>query len=101
LQGFLFVAGIKKYQTNTNRWFVFGSFLRTATKRTQNIADETAQILAENKIICWFQGRMAFGQRALGSRSILAPPTHYGEKIIMIQKYSKRYFNNFRRRYFL
>jgi carbamoyltransferase len=37
-------------------------------------AVETAEILAQNKIIGWFQSRMEFGPRALGSRSILASP---------------------------
>ncbi len=34
----------------------------------------TAELLAAGKIIGWFQGRMEFGPRALGSRSILADP---------------------------
>lgn len=34
----------------------------------------TAKQLAAGKIIGWFQGRMEFGQRALGARSILADP---------------------------
>jgi carbamoyltransferase len=33
-----------------------------------------AQLLSEGKILGWFQGRMEFGPRALGSRSILADP---------------------------
>jgi carbamoyltransferase len=33
---------------------------------------ETAKRLAEGKVIGWFQGRMEFGPRALGGRSILA-----------------------------
>jgi carbamoyltransferase len=33
-----------------------------------------AQLLANDKIIGWFQGRMEFGPRALGNRSILADP---------------------------
>lgn len=37
-------------------------------------ATETAELLANNKIIGWFQGPMEFGPRALGSRSILASP---------------------------
>jgi carbamoyltransferase len=37
-------------------------------------AEETAEILAQDKIIGWYQGRMEFGPRALGSRSILASP---------------------------
>jgi carbamoyltransferase len=43
-------------------------------KKLDNIAEETAEILAQNKIIGWYQGRMEFGPRALGSRSILASP---------------------------
>ena len=44
--------------------------------KMDNVAEETADILAQNKIIGWFQGRMEFGPRALGSRSILASPIH-------------------------
>lgn len=33
-----------------------------------------ARLLAEGKIIGWFQGKMEFGPRALGNRSILADP---------------------------
>ena len=43
-------------------------------RRAEDIAEETADILAQDKIIGWFQGRMEFGPRALGSRSILASP---------------------------
>jgi len=34
----------------------------------------TAEELANNKTVGWFQGRMEFGPRALGGRSILADP---------------------------
>lgn len=43
-------------------------------RRMQNVAAETAEILASDKIVGWFQGRMEFGPRALGARSILASP---------------------------
>jgi carbamoyltransferase len=42
--------------------------------KMNDIAEEAAQLLAEDKIIGWFQGPMEFGPRALGSRSILASP---------------------------
>lgn len=45
-------------------------------RKLDNVAEETAALLAEDKIIGWFQGRMEFGPRALGSRSILASPIH-------------------------
>lgn len=35
----------------------------------------TATHLSNNKTVAWFQGRMEFGPRALGSRSILANPS--------------------------
>ena len=35
---------------------------------------EVAELLADEKIIGWFNGRMEFGPRALGSRSILGDP---------------------------
>ena len=40
----------------------------------EDLAKEVAKHIAEGKIIAWFQGRMEFGPRALGSRSILADP---------------------------
>lgn len=39
-----------------------------------DIARAVAQLLAQGKIVGWFQGRMEFGPRALGNRSILADP---------------------------
>ena len=39
-----------------------------------SVAPATADLLAAGKIIGWFQGRMEFGPRALGHRSILADP---------------------------
>lgn len=35
---------------------------------------QAAQLLAEGKVVGWFQGRMEYGPRALGARSILANP---------------------------
>ncbi len=35
---------------------------------------QTAQWIADGKVIAWFQGRLEFGPRALGSRSLLADP---------------------------
>lgn len=42
--------------------------------RVNDPATTAAQLLARGKILGWFQGRMEFGPRALGSRSILADP---------------------------
>jgi carbamoyltransferase len=40
----------------------------------EEIAPRTAEILTEGKVVGWFQGRMEFGPRALGGRSILGDP---------------------------
>jgi carbamoyltransferase len=40
-----------------------------------DIAPTVARLLADSNVIGWFQGRMEFGPRALGARSILANPT--------------------------
>lgn len=52
----------------------FLQWAKVPYRKLQNIAEETADILLQDKIIGWFQGRMEFGPRALGSRSILASP---------------------------
>jgi carbamoyltransferase len=49
-------------------------WMKIPYRKLNNVAAEAAQLLAANKIIGWFQGRMEFGPRALGSRSILASP---------------------------
>jgi carbamoyltransferase len=51
--------------------------LETYKLRATRVADPAAvaaEMLANGKILGWFQGRMEFGPRALGSRSILADP---------------------------
>src|SRR5579862_7903071 len=42
--------------------------------KMDNVAETAAQMLADGKILGWFQGRMEFGPRALGDRSILSDP---------------------------
>ncbi len=56
----------------------FLQWTKVPYKKLDNVARDTARILAQNKIIGWYQGRMEFGPRALGSRSILASPIDAG-----------------------
>jgi carbamoyltransferase len=55
-------------------------FLEGRGAEFEQFADETdllesvAELLAEDQIVGWFQGRMEFGPRALGARSILGDP---------------------------
>ena len=40
----------------------------------RNLLINTAQLIADQNVVGWFQGRMEFGPRSLGARSILADP---------------------------
>ncbi|MEZ5025012.1 MAG: carbamoyltransferase C-terminal domain-containing protein [Chitinophagales bacterium] len=54
--------------------------------KLENPALKAAQLISENKVIGWFQGKMEFGPRALGNRSILANPTHADIQKIVNEK---------------
>ena len=75
----------------------------------EELCDETVKVLADNKIVGWFQNRSEFGPRALGSRSILMNPTPKKNKEtintrikhreewrpfagIMLEEYQEEYF---------
>ena len=44
-------------------------------ERPENLESDVADLLAQGKIVGWFQGRMEMGPRALCNRTILANPT--------------------------
>src|SRR3989338_204795 len=44
-------------------------------KNEKELVEKTSKMIHENQIIGWFQGRMEWGPRALGSRSILSNAT--------------------------
>jgi carbamoyltransferase len=77
----------------------------------EELCEKTAKLLAENKIVGWFQNRSEFGPRALGSRSILMNPTPKENKEtintrikhreewrpfagIMLEEYQQEYFTD-------
>lgn len=47
-------------------------------ERADDVVRRTAELLAEGKVVGWFQGGSEFGPRALGHRSILADPRREG-----------------------
>lgn len=61
-----------------------------------NISDEgelcrrTAAVVAEGKVVGWFQGRMEWGPRALGNRSIVCDPRRPDMKAILNAKIKRR-----------
>jgi carbamoyltransferase len=64
--------------------------------KVEKISDEaelcrrTAQAITEGKVIGWFQGRMEWGPRALGNRSILGDPRRADMKDILNLKIKRR-----------
>ena len=52
----------------------FLKWTKVSYEKLGNIPQQVAAILAQGKVIGWFQGRMEFGPRSLGARSILASP---------------------------
>lgn len=55
-----------------------------------NLCAKTAAAIAEGKVIGWFQGRLEWGPRALGNRSILCDPRRGDMKQILNAKIKKR-----------
>jgi carbamoyltransferase len=51
---------------------------------------ETAEAIADGKVVGWFQGRMEWGPRALGNRSILGDPRRTDMKDILNLKIKRR-----------
>jgi carbamoyltransferase len=50
----------------------------------------TAGLIAEGKVVGWFQGRMEWGPRALGNRSIVCDPRRADMKEILNRKIKRR-----------
>ncbi len=56
----------------------------------QEISTRAAQAIADGKVVGWFQGRMEWGPRALGNRSILGDPRRADMKDILNLKIKRR-----------
>jgi len=56
---------------------------RLGYRRTTDPAGEAARLLADGRIVGWFQGRMEAGPRALGNRSILMSPLAAANKDVL------------------
>jgi carbamoyltransferase len=61
-----------------------------APRRSKNAARDAADMIADGNIVGWFQGRMEFGPRALGNRSLLADPRRPDTRAILNQRVKHR-----------
>jgi carbamoyltransferase len=54
--------------------YLDGTGAKYTTLTDRELVARTAKLVSEKSVVGWFQGRMEFGPRALGGRSILADP---------------------------
>jgi carbamoyltransferase len=54
------------------------------------LCERTARLVADGKVVGWFQGRMEWGPRALGNRSIVCDPRRADMKDMLNQKIKRR-----------
>jgi carbamoyltransferase len=64
--------------------------IQTSAVRSEDICRDTAKLLAEQRVIGWFQGGSEFGPRALGNRSLLADPRKAEMKDILNKRVKHR-----------
>lgn len=55
-----------------------------------DLCNKVAQSIADGKVICWFQGKMEWGPRALGNRSLIADPRREEMREIINVKVKQR-----------
>ena len=65
-----------KYEQNEIEKILKSIGAKFKTLNEDELIDKTAEDLSKKQAIGWFQGRMEFGPRALGGRSILGDPRH-------------------------
>jgi carbamoyltransferase len=53
-----------------------GRIQTTAFESLEAACSQAARLISEGRVLAWYRGRMEFGPRALGNRSILADPAH-------------------------
>ena len=60
-----------------------------------NLIKLTVNEICENNVVGWFQGKMEWGPRALGNRSILANPTSNKMKDILNSRIKREWYRPF------
>jgi carbamoyltransferase len=74
----------KRSELNGFEWETYGA------DQESDLCRQTALAIAEGKVVGWFQGRMEWGPRALGNRSILGDPRRPDMKDILNLKIKRR-----------
>ena len=67
-------SGRASRATRSRRFLGKAGAMAIISMTESELLDAVAALMADGKVIGWFQGRMEFGPRALGARSILGDP---------------------------
>ena len=70
--------------------FLKSENIKYKTFEREPLLERTATLISEGKIVGWYQGKMEWGPRALGNRSILADPRDPKMKDILNEKIKHR-----------
>ncbi|HMB60353.1 MAG TPA: carbamoyltransferase [Xanthomonadales bacterium] len=79
-----------KYENEAIRSFLDDEKAEYRTLEDPELFDRVAGLLADEKVVGWFQGRMEFGPRALGARSIIGDPRSPAMQSVMNLKIKYR-----------
>ncbi len=80
-----------EFNNNYIKEFLDSHFIKYTYFRSKNqLIKKTAYLVYHNKVIGWFQGRMEWGPRALGNRSILSNPCNPNMQDILNEKVKHR-----------
>ena len=79
-----------EYEENQIRAELDGAGVKYQRLEERELIQRTARLIADGNIVGWFQGRMEFGPRALGNRSILADPRRADMKDVLNRRIKYR-----------
>ncbi len=72
-----------EYTTEEIRQYLDSNRIKYQELDRESLLRRTAQLIADQSVVGWFQGRMEFGPRSLGNRSILADARNPANKDVV------------------
>ena len=78
------------FDENTITNFLDSKKIKYEKLSRQSLLEKTAKKISDGNIVGWYQGKMEWGPRALGNRSILADPRNSTMKDILNEKIKHR-----------
>ena len=78
------------YNDEDIRKFLNSNNIKYEKFEKQKLLEKTAELISTGNVVGWYQGKMEWGPRALGNRSILADPRNASMKDILNEKIKHR-----------